>query len=78
MIEREAPIRIYSEILASQLGAKMAKGRLVRVWPEGFYEVQLDSQGRFFTTLLPVSGTVILSEKPEEVLESIEIERHHG
>ena len=76
MIEREAQIRIYSEILANQLGAKMAKGRLVRVWPEGFYEVQLDSQGRLFTTLLPVASTVILSEKPEDILESIEIDRH--
>jgi len=76
MIEREAQIRIYSEILANQLGAKMARGRLVRVWPEGFYEVQLDSQGRLFTTLLPVASTVILSEKPEDILESIEIDRH--
>jgi hypothetical protein len=76
MIEREAQIRIYSEILANQPGAKMARGRLVRVWPEGFYEVQLDSQGRLFTTLLPVASTVILSEKPEDILESIEIDRH--
>jgi hypothetical protein len=74
MIEREAQIRIYSEILANQLGAKMARGRLVRVCPDGFYEVQLDSQGRLFTTLLPIASTVILSEKPEEIVESIEIE----
>ena len=29
MIEREAAVRIYNEILATTLGAKMAKGRLV-------------------------------------------------
>ena len=33
MIEREAPVRIYSEILANTLGAKVAKGKLVRVAP---------------------------------------------
>ena len=34
MIEREAPIRIYSEILANTLGAKVAKGKLVRITSE--------------------------------------------
>ena len=42
MIEREAAIKIYNETL----GAKGAKGRLVRVAPEGFYEVTLESRGK--------------------------------
>lgn len=75
MIEREAPIRIYSEILANTLGAKMAKGRLVRVSDEGFYEVLLEASGKNYTTLLPVASTVIMSAEPEEEVGKIEVER---
>ncbi len=75
MIEREAPIRIYSEILANTLGAKMAKGRLVRVSAEGYYEVLLEASGRNYTTLLPVASTVIMSAEPEEEVGRIEVER---
>jgi hypothetical protein len=74
MIEREAPIRIYSEILANTLGAKMAKGRLVRV-AEGFYEVLLEASGKNYTTLLPISSTVVMSAEPEEEVGKIEVER---
>lgn len=75
MIEREAPIRIYSDILANTLGAKMAKGRLVRVSAEGYYEVLLEASGRNYTTLLPVASTVIMSAEPEEEVGRIEVER---
>ena len=70
MIEREAPIKIYSEILA----AKGAKGRLVRV-AEGFYEVTLESGGRDYTCLLPIANTVILAADPEEQVATMEVER---
>jgi hypothetical protein len=75
MIEREAPIRIYSDILANTLGAKMAKGRLVRVSAEGYYEVLLEASGRNYTTLLPIASTVIMSAEPEEEVGKIEVER---
>ena len=75
MIEREAPIRIYSEIMANTLGAKVAKGKLIRVAPEGFFEVMIESQGRNYTALLPIGSTVILSAEPEEETASIEVER---
>lgn len=75
MIEREAPIRIYSEILANTLGAKMAKGRLVRVADEGFYEVLLEASGRNYTALLPIASTVIMAAEPEEEVGRIEVER---
>ncbi len=75
MIEREAPIRIYSEILANTLGAKVAKGRLIRVAPEGFFEVLLDSSGKNFTSLLPIASTVIVSAEAEEEIGRIEVER---
>lgn len=71
MIEREAAIKIYSEIL----GAKGAKGRLVRVAPEGFYEVTIESGGKNFTGLLPIQSTVILAAEAEEEVQVIEVER---
>ena len=40
MIEREATVKISSELLANLLGgAKVANGRLVRISDEGYYEV---------------------------------------
>ncbi len=71
MIEREAAIRIYNEVL----GAKGTKGRLVRVSDEGFYEVTIETQGRSYTTLLPISSTVIMAFDPEEQVEPVEVER---
>jgi hypothetical protein len=71
MIEREAAVRVYSEVL----GAKGAVGKLVRVAPEGFYEVTLAMQGGNYTTLLPVASTVIMAAKPEPEVPPIEVER---
>jgi hypothetical protein len=75
MIEREASVRIYSEILANTLGAKVAKGRLVRVAGDGFFEVLLEAQGKNYTTLLPISSTVIMAVDPEPEVTAIEVER---
>lgn len=71
MIEREANIKVYNEVL----GAKGARARLVRVAPEGFYEVTLESGGKYYTSLLPVAGTVILAADPEEEVATLEVER---
>lgn len=71
MIEREAAIKVYNETL----GAKGARGKLVRVSEHGYYEVLIESAGRFFTALLPVAGTVILAAEPEEAVATIEVER---
>jgi hypothetical protein len=75
MIERESSVRIYSEILANTLGAKVAKGRLVRVAADGFFEVLLEAQGKNYTTLLPIASTVIMSVEPEPEVAAIEVER---
>ena len=71
MIEREAAIKIYNETL----GAKGAKGRLIRVSSEGFFEVLIESGGRNFTALLPISSTVILAAEAESEVATIEVER---
>ena len=75
MIERESAVRIYSEILANTLGAKVAKGRLVRVTPDGFYEVLLEASGKNYTTLLPVQSTVVMAVEAEEEVQTLEVER---
>lgn len=71
MIEREANIKVYNEVL----GAKAARARLVRVAPEGFYEVTLESGGKNYTGLLPIAETVILAADPEEEVATLEVER---
>jgi hypothetical protein len=71
MIEREAAIKVYNETL----GAKGAKGKLVRVSAEGYYDVTLESGGKYFTTLLPIQSTVILAAEAEEDFASLEVER---
>ena len=64
-----------AEILATTLGAKMAKGRLVRVSNEGFYEVLLDVSGKQHTCLLPIQSTILLAAEAEEEIAAIEVER---
>lgn len=71
MIEREAAVRIYNEIL----GAKGTRGKLVRVAAEGFYEVTLEFSGKTHTTLLPISSTVMVAAEAEEVVPVLEVER---
>jgi hypothetical protein len=71
MIEREGAIKIYNEVL----GAKGAKGKLVRVAPEGFFEVTVEIQGKSYTGLLPIPTTVILAAEPEEEIATLEVER---
>ena len=47
MIEREATVKICSDLLANLLGGtKVAKGRLVRVSPEGYLRGHADAAGR--------------------------------
>jgi hypothetical protein len=75
MIEPLAAVRIYSDTLATLLGAKVANGKLIRVSKEGFYEVTLTTQGGSYTTLLPIASTVIMAAQPEAQVETIEVER---
>lgn len=76
MIEREATVKISSELLAHLLGGvKAANGRLVRVSGDGYYEVILSLQGGSYTTLLPIASTVIIATQPESTVAAIEVER---
>ena len=78
MIEREATVKISSDLLVNLLGegAKSGvKGRLVRIAEDGYYEVTLTLQNGSYTTLLPISGTVIIATRPEPEVPPIEVER---
>ncbi len=71
MIEREAPVRVYNE----SLGVKGAKGKLVRVAEEGFFEITLEAGGKNYTTLLPVASTVVMAADPIEEIPALDVER---
>ena len=76
MIEREATVKISSDLLANLLGGtKAANGRLVRISSEGYYEVTLSLQGGSYTTLLPIASTAIIATRPEPDVPPIEVER---
>ena len=70
-MEAGTAIRVYNDAL----GVKGAKGRLLHVKDEGFYEVTLDVKERMFHAYLPVASTVILAAEPIPESESIEVER---
>ena len=75
MIESEAAVFIANDAMAEIIKAKSAKGKLVRIADEGFYEVRLSLNGKNHTAFLPIAGTVIVSAVPDGEFASIPIER---
>ena len=75
MIENEAPVFIANDAMAEIIKAKSAKGKLVRVYDEGFYEVRLSLNGKSHTAYLPVNTTVLVAATPEGEFASIAVER---
>lgn len=75
MIENEAAIFIANDAMAEIIKAKSAKGKMVRVADEGYYEVRLVLNGKNHTAYLPISTTVVVSAIPEGEFASIPVER---
>ena len=75
MIENEAAIFIANDAMAEIIKAKSAKGKLVRISDDGYYEVRLALNGKNHTAFLPISTTVIVAAVPEGEFASIPIER---
>jgi hypothetical protein len=75
MIENEAAIFIANDAMAEIIKAKSAKGKMVRVADEGYYEVRLILNGKNHTAYLPISTTVVVSATPEGEFASIPVER---
>jgi hypothetical protein len=67
-------VLIHSELL----GMKGGRGTLLQVSRHGYYEVNVKFGERLHRVLLPVSGTVLIHQNPEEAVatgEGLEIER---
>lgn len=71
-MDLQSHVRVYNEAL----GVKGAKGKLLQVHSEGFFEIALEVKERLFEAYLPISGTVLLSAEPLEQTEAIEVERY--
>ncbi|MGE5232726.1 MAG: hypothetical protein ACM3OB_01335 [Acidobacteriota bacterium] len=61
-------MEIPSEVLIHNelLGMKGARGRLLTIAPEGYYELNCQFGDRMHRLLLPISGTVIISSSAEQ------------
>ena len=71
-METPADVFVYFDSITSE--AK--RGRLLTIWPQGFYEVNLQLGGAYRRALLPISRTFVLAAEPEEAREALlEIER---
>ncbi len=75
MIESESAIFIANDAMAEIIKAKSAKGKLVRIADEGFYEVRLTLNGKNHTAFLPISTTVIVATVPDGDFATIAVER---
>lgn len=71
-MDLQSHVRVYNEAL----GVKGARGKLLQIHAEGYYEVALEVKERFYETLLPIQGTVLLAAEPIVETESIHVERY--
>ncbi len=71
-MDLQSQIRVYNDAL----GVKGAKGKLLQIHPEGYYEVALEVKERYHQALLPINGTVLLAAEPLTETESITVERY--
>jgi hypothetical protein len=71
-MEIPGEVLIHNELL----GLKGGRGTLLRVAPEGFYELNLKFGQNTHRVLLPIAETVVIGADPEPaVAESVEVER---
>ena len=71
-------MEIPSEVLIHNelLGLKGARGVLIRIAPEAYYEVNLKFGTNTHRVLLPTHSTVVINAEPEPVVgTSVEVER---
>lgn len=71
-MDLQSHVRVYNEAL----GVKGAKGKLLQIHSDGFYEIALEVKERLFQAYLPINGTVLLAAEPLEATESIQVDRY--
>jgi hypothetical protein len=71
-MDLQSQVRVYNDAL----GVKGAKGKLLQIHPEGYYEVALEVKERYHQALLPIQGTVLLAADALTETESIPVDRY--
>ena len=71
-MDLQSHVRVYNDAL----GVKGAKGKLLQIHSEGYYEVALEVKERYHQALLPIQGTVLLAADPIAESETISVERY--
>ncbi len=71
-MDEQSHVRVYNEAL----GVKGAKGKLLQIHSDGYYEIALEVKERFYQALVPINGTVLLSAEPIVETESIAVDRY--
>lgn len=71
-MDLQSQIRVYND----SLGVKGAKGKLLQIHPEGYYEVALEVKERYHQALLPINNTVLLAAEPLVETESVTVDRY--
>jgi hypothetical protein len=65
-------VLIHNELL----GLKGSRAALLRIAPEGYYEVNLRFGNNTHRVLLPMIGTILIAAEPEpQVGDQVEVER---
>ena len=71
-MDEQSHVRVYNEAL----GVKGAKGKLLQIHSDGYYEIALEVKERFYQALVPINGTVLLAAEPIVSTESIAVDRY--
>lgn len=71
-MDLQSHIRVYNEAL----GVKGAKGKLLQIHSDGYYEIALEVKERFYEALMPINSTVLLAAEPIVETESIPVDRY--
>ena len=71
-MDLQSQIRVYNDAL----GVKGAKGKLLQIHANGYYEIALEVKERYFEALVPINSTVLLAAEPVVESESIPVERY--
>ena len=71
-MDEQSHVRVYNEAL----GVKGAKGKLLQIHSDGYYEIALEVKEHFYQALVPINSTVLLAAEPIVANESIAVDRY--
>ena len=71
-MDEQSHVRVYNEAL----GVKGAKGKLLQIHSDGYYEIALEVKERLYQALVPINSTVLLAAEPIVETETIAVDRY--